>query len=254
MVCRRWFYAVFPVVFLLVLFPGRALPLEKSQVAKYSITVELKPFYPSEVKRYGLEVGHPYKFDLETLDRYMRALAYQKKRFSWSLEKRLFPSALHDRMVQAIAKHYSEARPDQRVVYTIKNSSGKTMLHGDTFLTQKGLHWRLTVLQGSRREIEDFSVAGENWRLVSRNNLAYFVTRRFENHNEKVSNWLVFNKVRPEAGRIVQDATPPARERQVETRPKSVKKRLQVLEELKQEGLISEQEYSRKRLEILDGL
>ena len=251
MILLRLLLMVLPVFFLVSLFTGPAFPQEKSK-RKYSLSVELKPFYPNELKRYGLEVVHPYAFDLETLDRYMRELAYQKKRFSWSTEKRMFPAALHDRMVNRIAKRFTEVGPNQRVVFTISNPSGKTMLHGDTFLTKKGLHWRLTVLQGSRREIGDFSVAGEIWRLVPRKNLDYLGTRRFDNLDQKMTNWLVFTKVRPEMGRMGPGSISSS-DVQL-TRPKGAKERLKILQDLKKEGLITEGEYNSKRKEILDGL
>ncbi len=250
----RWFCVVLPVAVLLLALPGRAFPLEKGKASRYSLSVELKPFYPSELRRYGLKTAHPYRFDLETLDRYMRQLAYQKKRLSWTTEKRMFPKALLHTMVERIAKRFSEAGPDQRVVFQIDDASGKTMLLGDTFLTKTGLHWRTTVLLGKRRDIEDFSVAGETWRLVPRKNLDYFRARRFEDLEQNLTNWLVFTKVRPEPARQADSVSVPAPEPAAPAAPNSVEQRLKTLEGLKKEGLVSDQEYRRLRESILSGL
>ena len=95
-------------------------------------------------------------------------------------------------------------------------------------------------------------MAGETWRLIQKKNLDYFSTRRYEDLDKKISNWLVFTKYRPRTEGVI--SRPAVEEKPQETPDSEVMERLKTLEALKLEGLVTDEEYRRKRKQILDGL
>jgi len=101
-----------------------------------------------------------------------------------------------------------------------------------------------------KRKIGDFSVMGDSWRLVLRKGQVYKKKMRQDLNNlvQDMSNW---PKIRPVKSRLIKKtvASPPvARDEGVSAR---IRKRLRILENLKKENLISEEEYKSKRRKIL---
>jgi hypothetical protein len=231
-------------------FLAAQLPTDNIQ-----ISISLQPFKDHEKEKYKLEVIQPYRFDKTTLIKTMSSLAYQKRGISWSVKRRVFNDAITSRLAPMILKKFSLADPDQRVVFRINNSNGKSILAGDTFFTTEGLHWRMTAIQKTRRTVDDFSVSGDPWRLVPLTHQSYKTKEKIKNLVQEITNWIVFNQIRPDPERIIQPS-PFSEEKQdpPATLSLGIKKRLKILEELKRDGLIDEKEYKVKRQKILDDL
>ncbi len=185
----------------------------------------------------------------------MSSLAYQKRGVSWSNKRRVFNTAVTQELAPMILKSFSLANPDQRITFRVKNAAGKTTLRGDTFLTTEGLHWRMTAIQKIRRTVDDFSVSGDPWRLVPLTHQSYKTKEKIKNLVQEITNWIVFNQIKPDPERIIHPS-PPSEEKQAApaTPGLGIKKRLKILEELKRDGLIDEKEYKVKRQKILDDL
>lgn len=204
----------------------------------------------NEKKEYRLKVVQPYAFTLETIQKFMQSLAYQERDISWSHKKRVFSS--HDIKILAprIKEQFALAGMNHRVTYQIKNPKGKTLLKGDTFLTSQGMNWRITIVNRSKREIADFSVMGDSWRLVPLTGQKYKTHERRKNLTQDISNWILFTRFHPNPKHVLKEPVLPKHKGSLS----SIKKRLKVLDALKSEGLISEKEYEKKRQEILNDL
>lgn len=216
------------------------------QSSEYRITSKVISFSEGEKKKFGLKVIHPYQMDLAIIKNSMAALAYQRKNFSWSDNKRVFASTFIDRLAPQIVSHISKAHDGQRISYQINIPSGKILLQGDTFLTKAGLHWRITILNGKKRPINDFSITGEFWKLAPRKNQAYKTIRPFKNLIQDLTNWIVFQKIRPQQSKRLPAPT----QQDVKQSPKIMKK-LQLLEELREDGILNDKEYKAKRKKLL---
>lgn len=238
------------ILFFPKIFFAAELPKEAVQVS-----VSVEPFKTHEKEKYNLQVIQPYRFDKTTLIKTMSSLAYQKRGVSWSNKRRVISTTLTRRLASMILENFSLADPDQRITFRVKSARGKTILAGDTFLTTKGLHWRMNAIQKIQRKVDDFSVSGDPWRLVPLNHQSYKTKENFKNLVQDITNWIVFNKVRPHPERIMR-LSPLSEEKQVVPVPlsSSIKDRLKTLEELKHEGLIDKDEYSVTRQKILDDL
>lgn len=221
----------------------------------FQISVSVQPFKNQEKEKYHLKAIQPYRFDKTTLIKSISSLAYQKRGISWSNKRRVFNAALTSQLAPIILKNFSLVNPDQRITFRIKNATGKTILEGDTFLTNEGLHWRMTKIQKIQRAVDDFSVSGDPWRLVPLTHQTYKTKEEFKNVVQNITNWVVFNQIRPRSDRIMELPSF-SEEQQLPSTPKrpDIKNRLKVLEELKREGLIDEEEYNINRQKILDDL
>ncbi len=219
------------------------------------ISVSLQPFIDHEKENYRLQVIQPYRFDKTTLFKAMSSLAYQKRGVSWSNKRRVFNTVVTQRLTPMILQNFTLADPDQRITFRVKNAAGKTTLMGDTFLTTEGLHWRMTAIQRIRRTVDDFSVSGDPWRLVPLTHQSYKTKEKIKNLVQEITNWIVFNQIKPDLERIIHPS-PPSEEKQAApaTPTLGIKKRLKILEELKRDELIDEKEYKVKRQKILDDL
>jgi hypothetical protein len=236
------------ILFFPKIFFAAELPTEAIQ-----FSVSVQPFKVHEKEKYNLQVIQPYRFDKTTLFQSMSSLAYQKRGVSWSNKRRVFNSIVAKKLAPLILEKFSFANPDQRIIFQVKNETGKNLLKGDTFLTTEGLHWRMTAIQKSRRTVDDFSVSGDPWRLVPLANQTYKTKENIKNLVQDITNWIIFSRIKPGPDRILQL---PSEEKQAAPAPlrSSIKDRLKTLEGLKQEGLINKEEYKVKRQKILEDL
>ena len=176
----------------------------------------------------------------------MQSLAYQEREVSWSSKKRVFSSSDVEVLAPRIKQQFALASKNHRVTYQIKNRQGRTLLKGDTFLTNRGMNWRITTLKRSKRKIGDFSIMGDSWRLVPLTGQKYKNHKRQKNLIQDMTNWVLFTSFHPNPKHVLKE--PQHKD------GANVKERLKILEELKQEELISEEEYGKKRREILNSL
>ncbi len=249
----RWF-VVFTLLYCLNI-PTSIFAAQQPQADPIQISVLSKPFDENEKKKYALNVVQPYAFDLKHMVKILSSLAYQKRDISWSNKRRVFNSDIVPKLAPLIVEQFARTNPDQRTVFQLKNSAGKIVLQGDTFLTSEGLHWRMTVVQKRRRKVDDFSVAGESWRLVPLNNQSYKTKQRFKGLVEDITNWIVFPEILPKPSKVLPLPSPDTEKMAPgPSQDLDVKSRLRILEDLKKEGLVNEEEYRTKRREILKDL
>ena len=188
----------------------------------------------------------------------MKRLAFQERTIAWSGKKRVFSNQEIKVLSSLIARQFRKAHRNQRVLFRVRSPSGKNLVLGDTFVTSRGLHWRFTRINGIKREIGDFSIMGDTWRLVPLKGQAYQTHQPHKNLVQKITNWILFTRFRPEPSRILQEpADPPppgTQEREPPSSGETIEHRLRILESLKRDGLITPEEYERKRRQILDSL
>lgn len=222
----------------------------KSINDNYSVTIA--PLEDQEKNKYHLKAIHPYAFNLKTIQKFMQSLAYQERQVSWSTKKRVFSSSDIRVLAPRIKKQFALVSINHRVIYQIKNPKGKTLLRGDAFLTNRGMHWRITTIKRSTRKIGDFSLMGDSWRLVPLTGQNYKTHKRQKNLVQDITNWVIFSNFHPNPKHVLKE--PALQQHNDSSSPSRVKERLKTLDELKHEGLVNEKEYEKKRLEILNSL
>ncbi len=216
--------------------------------------VQIASFQKDEKIDYQLKILQPYSFELATIRKSMVSLGYQEKALAWSKTKRVFSNDAIQQLSPLIVEKFSQAGPNQLVSFKIAKPSGRTWTEGHTFLTAQGLHWRFTRLHGGKRKIGDFSVMGESWKLIEREGQVYKKNIRTDLNGlaQDVTNWMVLRNVRPKRSRVLKVPAPSAKEAGKSSSTEDIKRRLKTLDELKDGKFIDEDEYNKKRREILD--
>lgn len=242
-------------------FLGFVVPSAYAQKATSNlkkIKVEILPLKKQAQKKYQLKLIHPYSFRLKAIQKSLVALKFKEKNIFNVKQGRIFNNALVKRLAPLIQEKFSQANLSQRISFQISNASGSTYIQGDTFLTSEGLHWRFTVLRGVQWGIEDFSVSGEPWVLVLQKEQAY--KQRYWKGSTQLAqdivNWVIFKNILPTSSRkLPESASHPSTQKDKKSPKKhtasGVKERLHLLEQLREENVITEKEYARKRREIL---
>ncbi|KMP11243.1 hypothetical protein UR09_03920 [Candidatus Nitromaritima sp. SCGC AAA799-A02] len=246
-------YSLILIIFLI--FPGQADgDTGSSEDSRYSVHLAL--FDEEQAEKFKLKLIHPYSIESSTIEKCLASLVYQERGVAWSKNMRIFKKEAINHLAPLIAEQFARVDKSQRVVFKIRKSRRRFAIQGDTFLTPKGMHWRFTIINSSKRPLGDFSIMGASWRLVPLKGQSYKTQSPRKNLIQDITNWIVFNKFRPEPRRIL-----PAPIQQKEKQPasqtptkESIMKRLKILESLRDEGLINEEEYRLKRKEILGTL
>lgn len=218
--------------------------------SKFSYLV--KPVYFSEERdRFQLEVVQPYSFDLKTIQKSMATLFYQTRiTQTWRKAKKVFPSSSIKIMAPLFVKEFALANDKHRLIFKIKEKSGKTVLRGDTFLTKEGLNWRFYNIRRWKRKIGDYSVFGDFMQLKPLGGQVYKEKKRYKNLKEYYTNWIIFKGIRPVSSKII--TLQPAKKKSAPPPTSSeIQRRLKILKDLKKKGMISDREYKKKRREIM---
>lgn len=223
--------------------------------------VEILPLKNQVQKKYQLKLVHPYSFQLKTIQKSLVALKFKQKNILNVKKGRIFNNDLVKRLAPLIQDKFTQANSNQRVSFKIYNASRKLYLRGDTFLTSEGLNWRFTALRGIKWGIEDFSVSGEPWVLVLQKGQAY--KQRYWRGStqiaQDITNWVVFDEILPTASRKLPEPAPnPSfmKDKKIPRKHTSseFKERLDLLDQLRKEKVITEKEYIDKRRGILGQL
>jgi len=217
--------------------------------------MEIADFKEIEMRRYGILPVHPYSFKLKTLQKSMWALAYQDRQIVWSSKKHVFDRPAIQALGPQLLALFRKIGKHQRVVFKIIKPSGKILFSGDVFLTPEGLNWRITNFKGSQKKVDNFSVFGDSERLVPLKGQVYKTKEERKGLIQNITSWIIFSSIVPEENRIlpeIKSGDPRDPLSAVDT-AKEVKRRLKVLETLKQDGVITDLEYQRRRKEILRG-
>ena len=244
----------------ILLFSSLIVPPAFSQKAGPGIKkyrVETLPFKNLTQQKYQLKLIHPYSYRLKTIQKSLVALKFKKKDIFNVKKGRIFNNDLVKRLAPLIQKQFTKASSNQRVAFKIFNASRSTYLEGDTFLTAEGLHWRFTTLRDIRWGIEDFSISGEPWVLVLQKGQTY--KQRYWKGTQvaqDIVNWVILQNIPLSDSRRLPELPPTASSPNHKTSAKKptaavIKKRLHILEQLREDNAINDKEYARKRREIL---
>jgi len=219
---------------------------KKSPGNALTFLVELAPLKRNEKEEFGLRVVHPYSTDLRSLQQSMYSLAYQTRNFTWSRKKHVFSPALIRKLSPLIKNEFAQAEATEKINFKIRDISGRTLIEGDTFLTQDGLNWRITSLAGNKRRVDEFNLFGGSWKLASLKGQNYKKKNFLFLFKKNITNWIVFHQKKTTA-KLKLKSLPAGLKPQVQ-------KKLKFLKELKKEGLIDDKDYKTKKAEILEGL
>jgi hypothetical protein len=202
----------------------------------------------------------------------LRSLVYEKLSL-FGKKKPVFTRDQINRIGRLIAKALNKSPSNKIIYYELETSGGAT--EGNVFASKNVLNWRFSSIQGSQFNSRSFAGGGgSNWRMVPGSGQQYHATRKLLGMEAK-ENWIESSLSTNSARRLdeEQEYREPARSRNyrkprrasAEPAPKrrptrsqpsaqdaELEKKLHFLKGLYEKDLVDEEEYNRKRKELLD--
>jgi len=243
---------------LFILF-GCATPKEKKlEKEKFTLTYRHKSQAGPEIEKMNME--HPVKISEEEFNNHLFSLQYEELSLLGK-KKYVFSHQDMSEISRLLLKAVHHLVPEKILILELETPRGAT--HGEIFAAGGKLNFRFQSIKGSEFSGNSFSGwGGSVWRLVPVKGQQYHVTKRLLGTSTQ-ENWIVADmnlpkksrrlvngknseEPEPSSGPSPSPASPPA-EKNVE-----LEKKLQFLKDLREKNLIDDEEYEKKRRELLD--
>ncbi|MZH05882.1 MAG: SHOCT domain-containing protein [Nitrospinae bacterium] len=201
----------------------------------------------------------------EQVDQHLRSLKYEDLSL-FGKKKPVFSPEGIDRMARLVTKAINHAPANKIVYFDLDTPSGATA--GVVFPTNKVLNWKFSSIRGSSFSSRSLvSWGGNNWRLVAQRGQQYHSAQKLLSR-EPQENWIKIpipkiserqlradpnpspSRAKRKSGRIKPKPAP--EEESTSVTDPDLEKKLQFLKDLYEKNLVDEEEYNRKRKELLD--
>jgi hypothetical protein len=249
------------VFFLLpLLFAGCSAPEKRLEKKRLTLVYRLQSGLESEIKELRLE--HPIEISREQVMNHLLSLHYEelslmgKGKYVFSPDDALEITPL-------VTKALNRIKANTILYYEVDTPHGTTA--GSIFRAKGKIHWRFKIIKGSDFANSSFpGHRGSTWRLVPRGGQSF---RQINNlfGSRVQENWIVSGLDLPaksqrslrsrSSQKSSRDASPAPKRKRTEsssTDQGELEKRLQFLKGLRDKELIDDNEYERKRKELLD--
>ena len=208
----------------------------------------------------------PVNLSEDQVRQQMQSLIYEELSL-FGKKKPVFSREDITRAARLITKALNRAPSNKIVYYELETPRGGT--EGVVFPSKNVLHWRFYSIQGGAFNNRPLTMwGGGNWRLVPGSRQQYHSTKKLLGA-EALENWVKIDIPRRSRESRIDRDPPPSRSRSKRKSrqaappptPKQaassatdpeLEKKLHFLKNLYEKNLIDEEEYNRKRKEILD--
>lgn len=245
-----------------LLLAGCPAPEKRLEKEGFTLVYRLQSEFESEIK--GLRLDHPIEISKEQVTNHLLSLHYEelsltgKKRYVFSPDDVL-------KITPLVTKALNSMKADAILYYEVDTLRGITK--GNIFRTKGKIHWRFITIKGADFESSSSSgqKRGSSWRLVPRGGQSFKQSKNIFG-SKSHENWIVSaldlptkskRNLRPRSSQKSSRATsrknvnsPPTDSSSVDQ--DELEKRLQFLKDLRDKELIDNNEYERKRKELLD--
>lgn len=254
--------------------PGCSAPAKEKKLVRDGLTLQYKSKSAVPKGVQGMSLDHPVRISAEQVRIQLLSLRYEMLSI-FSKKRRIFSKKDADKVTHLIAKALNRASPNKVISYKIKTSKGNT--EGDVFFSDNKINWRFQTIRGVVFSTDNAtnarSASSTFWRLVPRKGQRLHSTKNLIG-SKTWENWIVADPNLPpiptkgsirkgqnpkrkkprKKGFVIPYRLPPEDVPQKEFTdgsPELVKK-LQFLKHLRENDLIDDKEYQRKRKELLD--
>lgn len=211
--------------------------------------------------------NHPYRMEPETMGRMIESLHY-KGLALLSKKKRVFPEPAGNEIGALLLLGLDKARPNETVKF-IYNKKKVIQTSGEIFVTGNRIHWRFFKIRGKEYSRHGSGNWLDTWKLITGKNQKYHGLSGLLGKSA-IKNWLVI-PVSAYEGPMEKTASPAEHPKEKIAHPgpedenasvlqeeisgdseKKLEKALRRLKKLRQQDLISEKEYKKKKAELLE--
>jgi len=243
-------------------------PEKKLKTKDFTMMYKAKTAAGHEVANLKLR---PVQLSEDQVRQQMRSIIYEEMNL-FGKKKPVFSHEETNRFARLIAKGLNHSTSNKVVYFEIENREGTTA--GIVFANHRRMNWKFTKIQGGAFSTRSFkSWGGTRWRLVPGSSQRfYFVNKALGSVAQE--NWVTIplpkNSERQAQAYQEQEPKHSSRKQRrvqtkrskkqasVKTRTKladtELEKKLQFLKGLYDKNLVDEEEYNRKRKELLDTL
>lgn len=203
-----------------------------------------------------IRLAHPIQISESEVKVHLLSLRYEELSLLGRRKYAFSPQDVHE-VSRLLTKAMNHVSPENIIRFELSTPRGTTK--AEVFASQNKIHWRLSSIKGQVFSNNSFpGIGGSNWRLVPKGGQRYHVTKKLLG-NQTREDWIVANMAlpkinRPGAGSISKPRKPPPPPRKTESQEKNLEleDKLKFLKEMHRKKLIDDEEYQRKRRELLD--
>lgn len=237
-------------------YPALLFAPDVSAEAQLRGKIVVRPIKKSDSVLSGKRLNHPVAVGSEEMIEILQNLYFSRKLpVLWANPERIFD----DRTVDLTAEHFRrkllEVGPREIVRFTLNTSQGRTT--GDVFALNGALNWRFSVIKGEdylmnylAPEQEDSGEILVNWKLAPQKKQDYFYKKTAIGLKFKQDTWITVPLKSLKRAKPERERSRPAQEAET-VEDLGMKAKLRLLKELREENLISEEDYQQKVKDLL---
>lgn len=214
--------------------------------------------------------NHPFRLKPEVLEEQLRSFQY-KGLALLSKTRKVFPEPVEKQIISLILIALDKARPEEIVKFAY-NQKGVGATSGDVFITGNKIHWRFQEISGKEYSVHGSRDWLDSWKLVLDKDQKFHGSKGLMGASP-ARNWIimpveaseasapppsVLEEGKEEAAEATDDETLPAR-KVIREKPapasggdEELEKALSRLKKLREKDLITEEDYNKKKKELLE--
>lgn len=246
-----------------VLLTSCSAPEKRLKKERLTLVYRPQSAFGLEIKK--LRLKHPIKISNEQTTNHLLSLHYEELSLLGK-KKYIFSSNDVLEIARLITKALNRMKADKVLYYEIDTPKGTTA--GTIFQAKGKINWRFETINGINFSNSSFpEFRGSTWRLLPKAGQTFNKSHSILG-NEQRENWIISDldlPVKSKRGlklsspeKTPRSAFPSSLERREfknsPTNQKKFEKRLQFLKDLRDKQLINDNEYERKKKELLDQL
>ncbi len=253
---------------LLCIFLVACGTLKKEKTLKSdNLTVSYRSFNRLGPDYSEINPSHPVQISIKEVEAHLQALDYKP----FKPRAKVAPVFSKDQIKEVsrlLTKGLNRAEPQKFLHFELKAQKGIT--EGDVFAADGFIHWRIWKINGVDYSNDPLGIRKRTWRLIpSPSGHRYFVSS--SSQQKKKQNWIVANfniskyknsrktlaKRKPSSKNDKKPSTQPVSPSKTKTTGdsnESIKEKLNLLKQLFDQGLINEEEYNKKKKEVMNRL
>lgn len=206
-----------------------------------------------------IELAHPVKISQKTLSTHLRSLAYTHNAIL-SKGKHIFSVEQVEEHSKILTRALKNVSPNKIIYFELDGDSGT--IAGELFASDGSLNWKFDTIHGTRYSKNMLKGWGSTWRLIPRKGQTLFTSEKLLGR-KTWDNWILSELDLPDTDkrkiRKKSSRKKGSKKRRAKTKKPApteidpeLETKLKFLKQLKDKDLIDDDEYKRKRKELLD--